>query len=79
MIDKLVRSTKQLCMPEHRHHRHILQFHYIEDSKNTSTITVALNSKATFLDIDIFSATVDVDPIQPTTATHDSTVNGVAF
>jgi len=46
---------------------------------NTSARTITLDSKATFLDIDIFSATVHVDPIQPATATHDATVNGVAF
>jgi len=51
----------------------------IEDSKNTLAFTFAFDSKAAFLDIDILSATVHVNPIQPTTATHDSTVNGVTF
>jgi len=79
MIDKLVRLTKHLCMPGLHRHRRNLEFHYIEDSMNTLAITVTLDSKATLLDIDIFSATVNVDPVQPATATHDATVNGVAF
>ena len=57
----------------------LMRSNRIEDRIPSSTITVALNSKATFLDIDIFSATVNVNPIQPAAATHDTTVDRIAF
>ena len=74
LLDKFDKSTR--C------HLHLCRWGYnlicIVDN-SSSAITIALDSEAAFFDIDIFSAAVNVDPIQSATSTHDTTVNRVAF
>jgi len=72
---KSIRSIQSLNPPEAQ-----LCFQFLHIGGNVaSTVTFALDSKAAFFDIDIFSATVHINPIQSAAATHDTTVNRVAF